>query len=97
MYKFSSIVSSVIQSLSNTYAPACTSVQEYIAQFGVQTERYTHCQHMSSQCVCVYDMQHRSWSVCSQNLASDVMNVDCSIKYVYVSHPTDHYDVVVVI
>ena len=82
----------------------CTSVQEYISDsrmnvstvWGLNRDIFTFA-NMCQVNVYVYDMQHRSCSVCSPNLASDVMNVDCSIKSVYLRHPRDHYDVVVTI
>ena len=91
-----------ISRLMLSHIAACTSVQEYISDsrmnvstvWGSNREIYTF-SNMCQVNVYVYDMQRRSWSVYSPNLASDIMNVDCSIKSVYLRHPVDHYDVVV--
>ena len=79
-----------------------TSVQEYISDsqmnistvWGSNREIYTFA-NMCQVNVYVYDMHRRSWSVYSPNMASDVLNVDCTIKSIYLRHPIDHYDVVV--
>ncbi len=91
-----------ISRLMLSHISPCTSVQEYISSsrmnvstvWGSNREIFTFA-NMCQVNVYVYDMQHRSWSVYSPNLASNVMNVDCSIKSVYLRHPRDHYNVVV--
>ena len=89
-----------ISRLMLSHISPSTSVQEYISDsrmnvstvWGSNREIYT----FANMCqVNVYDMHRRSWSVYSPNLASDVLNVDCTIRSVYLRHPRDHYDVVV--
>ena len=62
--------------------------------WGSNREIYTFA-NMCQVNVYVYDMHRPSWSIYSPNMASGVLNVDFTIRSVYLRHPRDRYDEVV--